>query len=217
MDELFARDDFKRLSRHNEGMKASLMPNIMIKFYLVLALFQVWVPNLYAKYVELMKKLCTNDPRLKPNFEGTAFAASTLNFGPVTESLPHTDFNNLSYGLCTVTALGNFDPTRGGHLVLWDLNLVVEFPAGATILLPSAVLRHSNTAIQPGERRYSFTQYTSGGLFRWVEHGFRSVSKYMAGLSKIEKAEEERLAGERWNEGMHLYCTVDELKAMYAA
>lgn len=163
-----------------------------------------------------MARLCANDSTLKPNFDGTIFAASTLNFGPATQSFPHTDFNNLSFGMCSITALGDFDYTRGGHLILWDLNLVVEFPAGATILLPSAVLRHSNTAIQSGERRYSFTEYSSGGLFRWAEHGFRSEVKYMASLSKLGREEEEEVAARRWDEGMELYSTIDELKKMWA-
>ncbi|KAF7978208.1 hypothetical protein HWV62_1190 [Athelia sp. TMB] len=195
---LYARDDFCRVSRHTE------------------VLFQVWVPKLHARYSELMARLQRKYPGLKPNFDGTVFAASTLNFGPATQSFPHVDFNNLSFGICSVTALGDFDHTRGGHLILWDLDLVVEFPAGATILLPSAVLRHSNTAIQSGEKRYSYTQYTSGGLFRWVEHGFRSETKYMASLNNSMKKEEEEIAAKRWDEGMDLYSTIDELKKLWA-
>jgi len=57
------------------------------------------------------------------------------------------DFGNLPYGWCAITSLGPFDPKRGGHLVLWDLQLVIEFPPGSTILIPSAVLQHSNIPI----------------------------------------------------------------------
>ncbi|KAJ7937906.1 hypothetical protein B0H13DRAFT_1580401, partial [Mycena leptocephala] len=66
-----------------------------------------------------------------------------------------------------------FDPDFGGHLVLWDLKLVIRFPPGATILIPSAIVRHSNVPIRPDERRCSFTQYTAGGLFRWIRDGFK--------------------------------------------
>ena len=64
--------------------------------------------------------------------------------------------------------LGDFDPTKGSHLVLWECKLVIEFPPGSTILIPSAIITHSNVPIQAGEKRYSVTQYATGVLFRWV-------------------------------------------------
>jgi hypothetical protein len=113
---------------------------------------------------------------LRHNFDCrfSAFAAATLNFGPLTVTLPHIDALNLAWGWCAITALGFFNPDRGGHLVLWDLKLIIRFPPGSTILIPSAILRHSNIGIGPNERRYSFTQFTAAGLFRWVDNGFRS-------------------------------------------
>jgi hypothetical protein len=151
--------------------------------------------------------------QLRRNF-ATVFACSTFNFGPRTISFPHTDPGNLPYGWCAVTALGSFNPKQGGHLVLWDLKLVIEFPPGSTILLPSAVIRHSNVAIQHGEERYSFTQYTAGGLFRWVDHGFQKESEYYSSLSGCERIEEEEVTQRRWATGLSLFSTVDELKAM---
>ncbi|KAJ7738681.1 hypothetical protein DFH07DRAFT_966016 [Mycena maculata] len=72
------------------------------------------------------------------------------------------------------SALGDFDPTTGGHFVLGDLKLVIEFPPGTLILIPSATLSHSNIPVRPGETRVSFTQFTSGGLFRYIDNGFRT-------------------------------------------
>lgn len=83
------------------------------------------------------------------------------------------------------------------------------------MLIPSAVLRHSNTAVQEGEKRFSFTQYTAGGLFRWVEHGFRSETSYKRDLSPSEKASEDERMKERWARGMATYFTIDELNALY--
>jgi hypothetical protein len=107
--------------------------------------------------------------------------------------------------------LGKFDPCRGGHLILWDLKLVIEFPPGSTILIPSATLRHSNVAIQPGETRYSFTQYTAGGLFRWVDHGFQSAKSYLAGLKNRQRPEELR-SENRWSMGVNLFSTLASLQ-----
>ena len=64
-----------------------------------------------------------------------------------------------------------YDPAKGGHLVLWDLKLAVKFPPYSTILIPSAILLHSNTAIGPGETRLTVTQDNSAGLFAWSAYG----------------------------------------------
>ena len=90
-------------------------------------------------------------------------------------------------------------------MVLWDLKLVIEFPPGSTILIPSATLRHSNVAIQPGEKRFSFTQYTAGGLFRWVDHGFQSTEDYLSGLNSEQLVEERLRSEKRWMEGVNLF------------
>jgi len=85
--------------------------------------------------------------------------------GPRTVCEPHVDFANLPFGYCAITALGQYDFTKGGHLVLWECKLIIEFPPGATILIPLAIVKHSNISIGEKERRYSFTRYAAGGLF----------------------------------------------------
>lgn len=98
---------------------------------------------------------------------------------------------------------------------MWDLKLVIEFPPGSTILIPSATIRHSNVAIQKGETRYSFTQYTSGGLFRWVEQGFQPENLHMEGWTR-EQNEQERVEGaRRWEEGIELFSMLDELCSLH--
>jgi hypothetical protein len=106
--------------------------------------------------------------------------------------------------------MGDFDPSAGGHLVLWDLKIVVEFPRAATILLPSATIAHSNVPVRAGKARGSFTQYTPGGLIRYVDNGFRTEGQ----LQEEDPAEFARLAGfkeTRWSMGIGLLSTVDEL------
>ncbi|KAJ6563722.1 hypothetical protein DFH09DRAFT_1082300 [Mycena vulgaris] len=71
-----------------------------------------------------------------------------------------------------------------------------------TILIPSAAIFHSNIPVAEGKHRYSFTQYTAGGLFRWVEHGFKTKEEYLEGLSKRERREEQELDKERASEGV---------------
>ena len=113
----------------------------------------------------------------KLTFPSSMYPAATINFGPRTVCVPHNDGEDDPVNFCHVTALGTFDPTTGGHIVLHDLKLAIEFPPGASILFPSALLRHSNTAIHPGERRQSFTQWVSGPLIRWAETDFRTYKQ----------------------------------------
>ncbi|KAI0634444.1 hypothetical protein C8Q77DRAFT_1217593 [Trametes polyzona] len=132
------------------------------------ASMKLFAPRLHTYYQETMSSLTARDPTLKPNFSNGAFASATFNLGPQVSTYPHVDHLNLPTGWCAITAFGDFNPQDGGHLILWELGIMIEFPPGALILLPSAMLCHSNTTVAPGEHRYSFTQYSAGGLFRWA-------------------------------------------------
>ena len=164
-------------------------------------------PKLYQYYIEHLAKLYERHPELKRLFPSSVFTAASFNFGPRTACRKHKDFANLPFGLCSVTALGDFDPRVGGHLVLWECKLVIEFPAGSTILLPSAIIAHSNTAIQKSERRYSFAQYTAGGLFRWIDNDCKLSKDYYASLSAEELEAVEQANSERWLYGLSLFKT----------
>jgi hypothetical protein len=62
--------------------------------------------------------------------------------------------------------------------------LVIQFPAGSTILVPSSILEHHNVPTSPHERRYSVTQYAAGALFRWVGYGLRDTKSYRDSMDK---------------------------------
>jgi hypothetical protein len=179
---------------------------------LAIAVFATWNPLLYQYYVNHSRALYDHHPNLRQNFSNSIFACATFNFGPASCCFKHVDSANLPFGWCAITALGFFDPTKGGHLILWDLRLVIEFPPGSTVLIPSACLYHSNTAIQAGERRYSFTQYTSGGLFRWVDQGFQKGDQYLRGLSPEQRAAVAVESQGRWKMGIGLLSTLNSLQ-----
>ncbi|KAK1217089.1 hypothetical protein PQX77_020273 [Marasmius sp. AFHP31] len=164
--------------------------------------FETWSPDLYTSYAQNKCSLVEHDPSLHWNFPNSIFAAITINLGPRTVSIDHTDYNNRCDGFCGITPLApatkGFDYRRGGHLILWDLKIVIEFPPGTTILVPSAVLRHSNVAIGKDEERYSVTQYTAGGLFQWVEHGFQSEKSFYSSLSPDELIAQQQKDEFRW-------------------
>lgn len=151
-------------------------------------------------------------PGLIRNFRNSVFPCLTINLGPTTCTFDHMDPGNLPFGWCSVTALGPFNPTLGGHLVLWDLQLVIEFPPGSTILLPSATLRHSNVGICEGECRYSVTQFAAGGLFRWVDQGFQPSTVYYNGLSAEAKAGISDAGKRHWELGVGLFSKLEALQ-----
>ncbi|KAG6914404.1 hypothetical protein DXG01_000548 [Tephrocybe rancida] len=144
----------------------------------------------------------------------------TFNCGPTTCTFRHVDFNNLPFGLCAITALGNFDPTRGGHLILYGLKLIIEFPPGSTVLIPSGAVEHGNTPVGPTETRMSFTQYAAGGLFRWVAYGFKSVRDTLGGKRpkrgkavKVIRLAYDLEEGVRWADGVKLFSTPGSIVA----
>ncbi|KAJ6470097.1 hypothetical protein C8R47DRAFT_988947, partial [Mycena vitilis] len=170
-------------------------------------LFQAYAPGLHKFYKREMRTLYANAPYLRRLFLETVsvFAAATFNFGPNTVTFPHVDAANLVWGWCCITAFGSFNPDLGGHLILWDLRLIIRFPPGSTIMIPSALLRHSNISIQQGEHRYSFTQFTAGGLFRWVYNGNKSDKAFYEGASSDDVHRREADRAVRWEDGLQMF------------
>ncbi|KAJ7862608.1 hypothetical protein B0H14DRAFT_3863084 [Mycena olivaceomarginata] len=172
--------------------------------------FALWVPRLYQHYHNNDQKLRIKHPDLRHPFVGSIFSCAAFNFGPNVWTFKHRDVLNLAFGWCAIQALGQFDATKGGHLILWDLKLVIEFPMGALVLIPSATLSHSNVPVQPGDTQASFTQFTSGGLFRYVDNGYRTEGE----VAEADPEEYARLVEEkqsRWEMGLEMFSTIDEV------
>ncbi|KAJ3852687.1 hypothetical protein EV368DRAFT_40532, partial [Lentinula lateritia] len=87
----------------------------------VVAIFNCYAYKTYVEYLTTNEELLTRHPHLRPNFPDTPYAALTVNAGHQSYSPPHNDSDNVVHGWCADTALGQFDPDKGGHLVLWDL------------------------------------------------------------------------------------------------
>ncbi|KAF9066030.1 hypothetical protein BDP27DRAFT_1164056, partial [Rhodocollybia butyracea] len=138
------------------------------------SLFNAFGHKTFCEYKDTLKEHIAHDSCLHPMLPSTVFAATTINFGPQTSTPPYLDAANAAHGWCTDTAAGEFDPDKGGHLVLWNLNLVICFPPGSTILFPSALIMHSNIPVSPHETCYSIVQYSAGSLFCWRYNGWQS-------------------------------------------
>ncbi|KAJ3898616.1 hypothetical protein F5879DRAFT_1012635 [Lentinula edodes] len=173
--------------------------------------FKTWALRLYRYCEDHFNDLLSSDHSLVRIFHNSVLPAAAFNFGPRTICLPHIDFGNLPFNLCWIWALGWYNWKKGGHIILWDLKLVVEFPPGSLVAIPSGVCRHSNTCVGKKEVRYSFTQYAPGGNFRWVDRGFQSEENYHAGLTAAEAREEKLRKKARWKMGLELFSTLAEL------
>ncbi|KAJ3816813.1 hypothetical protein F5880DRAFT_1493866, partial [Lentinula raphanica] len=193
LDTLFESQPFQRLSGFATGV------------------FKTWAPKLFDYCKDHFELLLGSDSTLVRIFQNSVLPVAAFNFGPRTVCLPHIDFGNLPFNWCWIWSLGHFNWQKGGHLILWDFGLVVEFPPGSLAAIPSGVCRHSNTRIGRREVRYSFTQYAPGGNFRWVDHGFQSEESYDASLSKEEARVESDCKRRHWAMGLDLFSTTEEL------
>lgn len=138
--------------------------------------------------IELGKLFDTNCwlPRIFPN---SPWPTATVNFGPQTVTFPHTNPGNLAFGWCCISTFGNFNFLTSDQIILWDLGLVIDFPPSSTIPIPPLTLMHSNTSIKMSEQQYSFTQYPTTSLFRWVSNRFCSDKTFLVLVTK-EQVEE---------------------------
>lgn len=138
------------------------------------------------------------------------YPTAAFNFGPNVWTFRHRDIKNYAFGWCAIQSLGPFNSETGGHLVLDDLERVVEFPSGSVILIPSATLTHANIHVAKGEKRASFTQYFPGGILRFVDNKFQTeVSIKKKGKKAWEALQETKAKG--WEIGMSIYKKLSEL------
>ncbi|KAJ7079807.1 hypothetical protein B0H15DRAFT_787690 [Mycena belliarum] len=173
-----------------------------------------YAPKLWRYYVDNLRLLFEHHGGLQHNFSNSVFPACTFNLPPGVVSDEHADFNNLVHGLCGITSGGNFDHKTGGQIYLKQLKFVIDFPSGATILIPSAFIDHGNTPILESESRFSFTQYAAGSLFRWVKYGFRSAKSVLASVGGAELvASFDGVPGSRWRWALDLFSKADELES----
>jgi hypothetical protein len=198
------------------GMVRPLLTTADPLFYTTsIAMFLTWAPDLHDHYVSYLTRLFKRHPELeahRPYPDNSIYPAATYNFGP-SVSIKHLDPLNSVYGMCDTASMGDYDPIQGGHLVLWDLGIFIQFPPGSHILFPSAIIYHSNSRIQENEMRHSFTQYCAGGLFRWVDAGYQ-LERQLTGDEKEAYLEQKKQRRDKI--GMSLFSTLDDLKARCA-
>ncbi|KAJ6478377.1 hypothetical protein C8R45DRAFT_833293, partial [Mycena sanguinolenta] len=115
-----------------------------------------------------------------------------LKFGRPHRCATHTD----RYPAATwsiLTSLGKYVPMHGGHIILWDLGLVVASPPGASILIPTGIVRYSFVKVRPGEFRYLLLQWAGTGIGRWFENGRHTDTEFAVHATREEHLSREAL------------------------
>jgi hypothetical protein len=174
------------------------------------------MPKLHAANKQVLAKLLDWKRTLSPNFPSSVFFSTTFNFGPSAICDFHLDHLNWAAGMCAITSGGTFDFKKGGHLVVKEYKLILEFPPCVTIVLPSALVTHGNLPIGPGEYRVSMTQYSAGGIFRWVDYGFRSSQSYEASRADSRHGTGDSEHQKRWEKNIELLSKVSDLNRCYS-
>lgn len=188
----------------------SLDPCPCCSIFCGIASFNAYAPKVARYYKMHLDVLLKDDKNLKKPFPRSTYPTAAFNLGPNVCTYVHRDPLNCPFGLCAIQALGSFDHTKGGHLILWDLKIYIQFPPGSLILIPSATIAHSNTPIQGHESRASFTQYCGGGLFRYVKNGLMTETALKTkNPAKYAQMQAEK-AGQ-WAFGLSCFSTLDEL------
>ncbi|KAJ7429395.1 hypothetical protein B0H11DRAFT_1768203 [Mycena galericulata] len=174
--------------------------------------FAYWAPKIYREYADSLRQLFEKYPNLEHNFKNSIFPAATFNCSPDTVTFEHADHNNLPSGWCGVTSGGRFNAETSALFYMKQYKMMVEFPSGASGFILSGAVDHGNTPLEPGETRYSMTQYAAGGLFRWVKYAFKSAKALLAekGRKAIRDAY-DGIPGARWQSALDLFSKVDEI------
>ncbi|KAF9028261.1 hypothetical protein BDZ89DRAFT_1133723 [Hymenopellis radicata] len=148
-------------------------------------LFKTYQPQIHERCMQSLRKLAEVLPDVAHPFPG---------------GFPDTfwaDQGNLAWAWCAVTALGKFNPDKGGHLIFWDLGLVIRFPPAR----PSF------------SQRISLVHFTAGGLFRYVDNGCKTDKVFMETdyrkMSDEERGEWHKERAERWKDALKLMTVWD--------
>jgi hypothetical protein len=150
-----------------------------------------WWPLSYERYRSMMRTVLKDRGFIR-NFKNSNFPSCTVNFGPKAQTRRHRDLMNYAGGVCLITCMGTHDATKGGHLILWELGVFVQFPHGTTVAIPSSIITHSNLPVAEHEKRVSVTQFAAGALFRYVDNGCRNdneLSPEELAKAKVDRKE----------------------------
>ena len=154
---------------------------------------------MHTHYEKTMGAIEAHYPGMKAAFH--PFAAFGFNIGRKIVTAPHKDHQNFVTGLCLVIPFDHFDHKASCRLILKEFGIEMEVGAGVPVLIPSALVTHYNTAMQDAGIRMSFTAWSAGSLFQWVDLG----NQPLCALSQSEQAEEHARIPQKILEGLERF------------
>ncbi|KAJ7622789.1 hypothetical protein DFH06DRAFT_1340671 [Mycena polygramma] len=137
--------------------------------------------------------------------EPTAFSRVDYRFS--TDGTPRREESYIP-SMTALTSLGNYDGSDEGELVVWPDKTVINFPVGATILIPSC-LPYSFTAVQSPGYQMVLAQSCEQSLGQFVANGFAAdvaLVDQSLGVAVVRKREAVAAAA--------MYGTLQEVDAV---
>ncbi|KAJ7843686.1 hypothetical protein B0H13DRAFT_1648320, partial [Mycena leptocephala] len=171
-------------------------------------ILQSFAPKIYAYTENSTDLIYKFDEDLRRELPGV-FPAAEFDLGEL-GSAPRLQDKDVLHGWRALTALGTYDSRYGGDIILWDDGFVLRFPPGATFLFPAALMRYSFVEVQPGEKQYTFSQYSPAGLHCYITNGYVSDSTFERTADKRAMESMHRARGRRLEAGVNMYSRLDE-------
>ncbi|KAJ7701599.1 hypothetical protein B0H16DRAFT_1348124 [Mycena metata] len=149
--------------------------------------------------------------------DSTVFSAITFELGgPHCRGFGGSADRHQAETWSVLHALGDYSSLHGGHIILWDLGLVVCFPPGSSILIPTGIIRYSFVRVRPGETRYSVIQHTGGGIARWFSNGKRTDVDFARKADSEQHATREANRRAAHDEAADIFLLEEELPSATA-
>jgi hypothetical protein len=172
-------------------------------------------PRAWSTANDIIDTLLAHDSRLHLPFhlahtdelpQPTAFSRVEYQFS--TEGSIHREDSAYIPSLSALTSLGNYDQTEG-ELILWMEKKVINFPVGATFLMPRW-LPYSFTSVESPGYQMILTQTCDNAVCEYVTNGFSSDF----GIIQQERDATSGLRKQEAAAGADLYGTLAEFDAV---
>ncbi|KIK66717.1 hypothetical protein GYMLUDRAFT_238953 [Collybiopsis luxurians FD-317 M1] len=192
--------------KHNAGVWEEILGDPFVKRMARLCDYGIesYFSQIHTLLTNLNHQLANvHNPHLKQNFPDVCFAACHLNLDFAVSEL-HNDLLNVFFTMCVVWCCGPFNHKMGGHLILWELGIVIKFPSGCGFIFPSAAISHTNIPIGSDECRHSIAFFTAAGNLHFYHNGFMTDKEFKARASEKQRQAWDMYHKDLWRIGMDM-------------
>ncbi|KAJ7025309.1 hypothetical protein C8F04DRAFT_962112 [Mycena alexandri] len=136
-------------------------------------------PRAWSEANQIIEATLANDSGLRLPFHipyqrpGQPTAFSQVDYRFTTDGVPRRERNALPSSFSALTSLGDYHSTEG-ELILWEDQIVLNFPSGSTFLLPKW-MSYSFTAVESPGYQMVMVQSCDGELSDYVANDCRAT------------------------------------------